>query len=143
MDDYLDTVPVTHDSFNAENDIAIFMGPLTSMYRRIGAEELKRMMREGRRLTLMDVRRPDEYRSGHICGAAAVPVDSIEERLQGFDSDRLIVVYGGGQESAEGMVAADKLHTLSFHNVLVLEGGLSVWKSAGGCLELEKNPVAH
>lgn len=143
MDDYLDTVPVTHDSFNAENDIAIFMGPLTSMYRRIGAEELKNMMREGRRLTLLDVRMPDEYRSGHICGAAAVPVDSIEERLQGFDSDRLIIIYGGGKESAEGMVAADKLHTLSFRNVFVLDGGLPVWRSAGGCLELEKNPVGH
>lgn len=143
MDEYLDEVPVTRDSFNEANDIAIFMGPLTTMYRRIGAAELKAMLREGRRLTIMDVRRPDEYRSGHICGAAAVPVDSIEERLQGFDSDRLIVVYGGGQESAEGMVAADKLHTLSFNNVLVLEGGLSVWKGAGGCLELERNPVTH
>lgn len=143
MDEYESTVPVTRESFNEENDIAIFMGPITSMYSRIRAEELKSLMKGAPKLTIIDVRAPDEYRSGHICGASAVPVESIEERVQGLDTERLIVVYGGAPLSAEGMVAADKLHTLSFHNVLVLDGGLSVWKKEGGCLELEASPALH
>ena len=143
MDEYESTVPVTHDSFNAENDIAIFMGPITFMYRKISADELKALIKNGRKLTIIDVRPPDEYGTGHICGSAAVPVEAIEERCQGLDTESFIVVYGGAPWSAEGAVAADKLHTLSFRNVLVLDGGLSAWKNALGCLELEASPALH
>lgn len=142
MDNYDTTVPVTRESFNPENDIALFMGPITSRYRRISAEELKTLMKTGGRFAIVDVRKPADYKLGHICGSAVVPVDSIEEKFQSVDPERFIIVYGGASWSAEGVVAADKLNTLSFHNVLVLEGGIWAWKKAGGCLELEANPTA-
>lgn len=142
MDDYEREVPVTRESFNAENDIAIFMGPITSMYRRISVEELKDLIKRGGRLDIIDVRATAEYRLGHICGSADVPVDAIEETFQSVDPERLIVVYGASR-SAEDAVAADKLHTLSFHNVLLLDGGIWAWRKAGGCLELEANPIRH
>lgn len=141
MDEFEDKVPVTKESFNKENDIALFMGPIASMHRRISVEELKGLMKEGARVNIIDVRSPEEYRLGHICGSADVPVDSIEETFQSIDPERLIVVYGSSR-SAEGPVAAEKLNTLSFHNVLVLEGGLWAWRKAGGCLEFEPNKVA-
>lgn len=143
MDEYDSEVPVTRDSFNAENDIAIFMGPITSMYRRITAVELKALMKNGRKLAIIDVRSPTGYMTGHICGSVSVPVDDIEEKCQGLDTERLIVVYGGARDSAEGFVAADKLHTLSFHEVFVLDGGLSMWRNAGGCLELDTSTALH
>lgn len=143
MDEYDSDVPVTRDSFNAENDIAIFMGPITSMYRRITAAELTAYMKNGRKVTIIDVRPPDGYRTGHICGSVSVPVESIEEKCQRLNTQRLIIVYGGARDSAEGFVAADKLHTLSFQNVLVLDGGLSVWKTDGGCLELDTSTTLH
>lgn len=143
MDAYDSTVPVTRDSFNAENDIALFMGQITSAYRKIKAGELKDLMKGGRQLTIIDVRTPSEYRLGHICGSAAIPVEAIEEKCRDLDTGNLIIVYGGAPRSAESLVAADKLHTLSFRNVLVLDGGISVWRSAGGCLELETGPALH
>lgn len=143
MDEYDSEVPVTRDSFNAENDIAIFMGPIISMYRKITAGELTALMKNGRKFTIIDVRPPDGYRTGHICGSVSVPVEAIEEVCQGLDTERLIVVYGGARDSAEGFVAADKLHTLSFHDVFVLDGGLSAWKNAGGCLELDTSAALH
>lgn len=143
MDEYDSEVPVTRDSFNAENDIAIFMGPITSMYRRITAVELKALMKNGRKLAIIDVRSPTGYKTGHICGSVSVPVDDIEEKCQVLDTERLIVVYGGARDSAEGFVAADKLHTLSFHEVFVLDGGLSMWRNAGGCLELDNSTALH
>lgn len=143
MDEYDSKVPVTRDSFNAENDIAIFMGPITSMYRRITAAELAAIMKKGSKLTIIDVRPPAGYRTGHICGSVSIPVDTIEEKCQRLNTQSLIVVYGGGRESAEGFVAADKLHTLSFQNIFVLDGGLSVWKNTGGCLDLDKSAALH
>jgi len=141
MDDFDAKVPVTRESFNEENDIALFMGPISSLHQKIGVEELKGLMKEGAKVYIIDVRSPDEYRLGHICGSADVPIDSIEEAFQSVDPERHIVVYGSSR-SAEGSVAADKLNTLSFHNVLVLEGGLWAWRKAGGCLEFEPNKVA-
>lgn len=138
MDDFEAKIPVTRESFNEENDIALFMGPIVSMHRRISVEQLKALMKEGATVNVIDVRSPAEYRLGHICGSADVPVGSIEETFQSVDPERLIVVYGSSR-SAEGPVAAEKLKTLSFHNVLVLEGGLWAWRKAGGCLEFEPN----
>lgn len=143
MDEYDSDVPVTRDSFNAENDIAIFMGPIASMYRKITAVELTALMKNDSKLAIIDVRPPDGYRTGHICGSVSVPVEAIEETCQNLDTGTLIVVYGGGRDSAEGFVAADKLHTLSFHNVFVLDGGLFDWRNAGGCLELDARADLH
>jgi rhodanese-related sulfurtransferase len=143
MYDYDSVVPVTKDSFNAENDIAIFMGPIASMCRKVNAGELKALISKNGTLTIIDVRPNMEYKMGHICGSAAVPVDSIEEKIQGLDPERLIVVYGGAPGSAEGAVAADKLRTLGFRNVFVLDGGVSTWRNMGGCLELEASAILH
>jgi rhodanese-related sulfurtransferase len=143
MDEYDNVVPVTKESFNAENDIAIFMGPVTSMYPKVNADELKSLISKNGELTIIDVRPDMEYKMGHICGSAPVPVDNIEERVQGLDPERLIVVYGGAPGSAEGSVAADKLRTLGFQNVLVLDGGVSAWRNKGGCLELESGAALH
>lgn len=143
MDDYDSEVPVTRDSFNEENDIAIFMGPITSMYRKITAGELKALMKNGGKFRIIDVRPPAWYRTGHICGSVSIPVDAIEEKCQNLDTETLVVVYGGGRNSAEGFVAADKLHTLSFHEVYVLDGGLFDWRGAGGCLELDTRADLH
>jgi rhodanese-related sulfurtransferase len=143
MDEYDNVVPVTKESFNEENDIAIFMGPVTSMYPKVNVDELKALIGKNGELTIIDVRPDMEYRMGHICGSAAVPVDSIEEKVQDLDPERHIIVYGGAAGSAEGMVAADKLHTLGFQNVLVLDGGVSAWRNTGGCLELESGAALH
>lgn len=135
MDAFLET-PVAHDDFNRENDIAIFMGPVMAMYGAIGREELKEAL-DASGVVLIDARPAEEYSYLHIRGALNVPIGRIEELAATLDPDSPIVVYGQDAGSAESAVAADKLNTLSFANVLRYQGGLDDWMEAGYGVEGE------
>lgn len=86
---------------------------------------------------LIDVREPDEWRSGHIKGARHIPLgklsDKIEE-LQKKDQDKDIVIYcRSGNRSA---TAASMLVKAGFEQVGHLAGGIVAW-------EAEKYPVTR
>ena len=80
---------------------------------------------------LLDVRTPDEFKTGHIKGAHNLDVtnpDFEELAKKELPEDKVIAVYcGSGKRSA---MAANKLDLLHF-KVLNLEGGLTAWKNAG------------
>lgn len=80
---------------------------------------------------LLDVRKPDEYATGHIAGAHNLDVlePSFEiESLKILPKDKTIAVYcGTGKRSA---MAAEKLEKEGF-KVINLEGGVTAWKEAG------------
>jgi len=44
-------------------------------------------------ITILDVRTPKEYRSGHIKNSILVPLDSLEENLDKIPKDKKIIVY--------------------------------------------------
>lgn len=134
MDEFLET-PVSHDDFNRENDIAIFLGPITEMYRTIGKNELKALMDKGESFILLDVRDEEEYAGGHICDAVNMPVSVIEREALKFGLDELIIVYGTDSMGVESSVAADKFNTLFFNNVVRYSGGIEEWTGAGYCIK--------
>lgn len=128
--------PVTQDDFNKTNTIAIFAGPLLTMYKTITCRELNVLMERGEDIVILDVRSPGEYNRVHICGALNIPLRSIEELSPGLlRKDDLVIVYCDERRSLESAVGADKLTTLSFENVLRFEGGLIEWVEAGFCTE--------
>jgi rhodanese-related sulfurtransferase len=73
--------------------------------------------------TLLDVRSPGEFASGHIDGALLVPVDELDARLSEVPQDRPVVVYcRSGSRSAHAAsilgAAGYEVHDL---------GGMSNW----------------
>lgn len=134
MDEFLET-PVSHDDFNRENDIAIFLGPITELYRTIGKDELKALIDKAESFILLDVRDEVEYAGGHICGAVNMPVGVIEREAPRFGLDELIIVYGTDRMGVESSVAADKFNTLFFSNIVRYSGGIEEWAGAGYCIE--------
>ena len=75
---------------------------------------------------IVDVRRADEYASGHIPGAILVPNESIgtEKPAELPDLDQIILVYcRSGNRSAQ---AAKKLADLGYKNVYDF-GGIMSW----------------
>lgn len=80
---------------------------------------------------LVDVRTPDEFKTGHIEGAHNLDVqnpDFEELAKKELPTDKIIAVYcGSGKRSA---MASEKLAALGF-DILNLKGGLAAWKESG------------
>ena len=95
-------------------------------YRQISQEEAKSMMIRDDGHIIVDVRRQDEYDSGHIPGAILIPNESIgtEQPEQLPDKDQIILVYcRSGRRSKE---AAQKLANMGYTNVYEF-GGIIDW----------------
>lgn len=78
--------------------------------------------------TLIDVREPDEFASGHVPGAQNVPLGQLESRLSEIpaDDDVYVICQSGGRSAR----AADFLATQGI-NAVNIEGGTSAWIGSG------------
>lgn len=77
---------------------------------------------------ILDVRQPEEFRSGHIAGAKLVPLGELRQRLQELPKDREILCVcqsGSRSGSAVGQLTSAGL------NAINLRGGMLGWKMAG------------
>lgn len=77
---------------------------------------------------ILDVRRPDEYRAGHIRGARLIPLSELQQRVSELPRDRKIVcVCRSGNRSSS---ATRILAPLGF-DVVNMDGGMIDWQRAG------------
>ena len=92
----------------------------------ITQEKAKEMMKSDDGHIIVDVRRQDEYDSGHIPGAVLIPNESIgSEMPEGLpDKEQVILVYcRSGRRSKE---ASGKLADMGYVNVYEF-GGIIDW----------------
>lgn len=113
----------TSTNVNEENKD---MTAKNNTYKQISQEEAKEMMKKDDGHIIVDVRRQDEYDSGHIAGAVLIPNESIgtsqPDPLK--DLDQIILVYcRTGNRSKQ---AAQKLADMGYTNVYEF-GGINTW----------------
>lgn len=78
---------------------------------------------------VIDVREPDEFRAGHIAGAANQPLSSFDPAtLPAAGAKRLILNCAGGKRSA---MALDRCRLAHMRVGGHLKGGLAAWTDAG------------
>jgi len=95
-------------------------------YIQIDQEKAKEMMAVNDGHVVVDVRRADEYASGHIPGAILIPNESIGKGQpdQLPDKDQIILVYcRSGNRSKQ---AAQKLADMGYTNIYEF-GGINTW----------------
>ncbi len=90
---------------------------------------LLRRVREGR-VTLLDVRPPEEFKAGHIPGAISVPLEDLKQRLKDLPHHREIAAYARGPYCSLAVQAVDLLRQEGFR-ALRLEDGVPDWRSRG------------
>ena len=85
---------------------------------------------------LLDVRRPEEYKAGHLPAAYQanwLDKKEFEERVQYLDKSKPVFVYClAGSRSA---AAANWLAEKGFTNVVNMQGGINAWKKESKGLE--------
>ncbi len=78
---------------------------------------------------LVDVREPEEWRSGHAPGATHIPLGQLPARMGELPPDReIITVCRSGNRSAK---AAGQLRGAGYGNVHNLTGGMTAWSKDG------------
>ena len=95
-------------------------------YRQVSMAEAMTMMEEQTGYILLDVRREDEFATGHIPGAINVPNEVIgtDAIVELPDKDQLILVYcRSGNRSKQ---ASQKLAAQGYTNIVEF-GGINSW----------------
>ncbi|MES9899932.1 MAG: metalloregulator ArsR/SmtB family transcription factor [Sedimenticola sp.] len=93
------------------------------------AGKLLERVRDGL-VTVLDVRPPEEYASGHLPGAINIPLDELEKHLDQLNPDHEIVAYCRGPHCVLAFDAVSKLRSKGM-TARRLDGGLPEWKLEG------------
>jgi len=101
---------------------------------RMGAHELADRL-GARQLSVIDVREPIEYATGHIAGSLNVPLSRLDQA--DLPQGALVLVCQSGNRSARGVRLL--LERGWQHPVSDLQGGLPSWEAAGLPLRRLKN----
>ena len=80
------------------------------------------------KITLVDVRTPDEFALGSLKGAVNIPLDDMRERMQEIPHDKPIYLYCG--VGLRGYLASNILLMNGYKEVKNLIGGLKLYKAA-------------
>lgn len=95
-------------------------------YVKISAKEAKEIIDNNSDIIILDVRREDEYQTGHIEGAVCIPNEVISSQAENLlpDKEQEILVYcRSGNRSSQ---ATNKLLDLGYTNVRDF-GGIIDW----------------
>ena len=107
------------------------MGFLSSLFGpsvpSITAEELSEKLKFGKHPLVLDVRQPDEFRTGHISGAKLIPLNELHRKMNELPKGREIVcICATGNRSA----SASKMLMKEGFDVLNVQGGMLAWRRA-------------
>jgi rhodanese-related sulfurtransferase len=98
---------------------------------------LSEKLKNGKRPLVVDVREPEEYRTGHIAGAKLIPLGELSSRMDKLSKDKEIVcVCASGSRSR----SATKMLIHSGYNAIDMKGGMFMWQRAG--LPVKKGDAA-
>jgi rhodanese-related sulfurtransferase len=94
----------------------------------VSAEELNEKLKAPKRPFVVDVRQPEEFRTGHIISAKLIPVGELKERMNELPKDKEIVcVCASGSRSK----SATKMLVSAGYNAVNMNGGMMVWSGKG------------
>ena len=116
----------TSSSESAQSEVKTTTASAAATYQQITQEKAKEMMQADDGHIIVDVRRQDEYDSGHIPGAILIPNESIgtEQPKELPDLDQVILIYcRSGRRSKE---ASQKLADMGYTNIYEF-GGIIDW----------------
>ncbi len=93
----------------------------------ISAEELNEKLKFGKHPLVLDVRQPEEFRTGHISGAKLMPLNELPRKMSELPKGREIVcICASGSRSSS---AAKTLAKEGF-TVFNVQGGMLAWRRA-------------
>ncbi|MBC8988091.1 thioredoxin fold domain-containing protein [Pedobacter sp. N36a] len=97
----------------------------------MSAVEFQNQLKASPKAVILDVRTPEEFKSGHLNQAKNLNIydPSFQDQISKMDKKQPVYVYcKGGGRSAN---AVKKMQELGFNTVYELKGGIMAWEQAG------------
>ena len=91
--------------------------------------ELQALLKDGVRPTVVDVREPWEYKTGHVTGSKLIPLGQLAQRLNELDPEQPVAVIC--QSGSRSQSAAALLAQKGFKKIYNVVGGMSAWQMSG------------
>lgn len=100
----------------------------------VSVEQVMDMRRRGERVTLLDVRDPQEVNVCKIPGAVAISRGNLESKIEAqVPRDAQVIIYcASGNRS---VFATETMHQMGYANVASMAGGIRRWIELGGEVE--------
>lgn len=98
---------------------------------KIQAKELNQDLQSGKRIALIDVRTPVEHDEMHIPGSKIMPLDQLDPaavKSAAGSAEQCVIVCRSGKRAEQ---AFQKLKASGCENLVILDGGVMAWESAG------------
>lgn len=107
-----------------------FIAPLLSPVKALTTHEVTQKINK-EDAVILDIRKPDEFKKGHITGARQLKIEEVNEanftKLEKFKDSPIIVVCPFGMNANK---TANKLAKAGFAQAFTLKGGMEAWTSA-------------
>lgn len=94
-------------------------------------EQLNQDLQSGKRVTLIDVRTPAEHGEIHLTGSTLMPLDRLDPaavKAAAEQADACVLICRSGKRAEQ---ALQKLRAAGCENIVILEGGVTAWDTAG------------
>lgn len=98
---------------------------------RLHPKQLNHTLQSGERVALIDVRTPVEHQEMHIAGSHLMPLDSLDPaavRSAAEGTGHCVLICRSGKRAEQ---ALQKLQAAGCDNLVILDGGVAAWESAG------------
>jgi len=104
--------------------------------------ELNCLLKGGCAATLLDVRTPGEFATGHVPGAKLIPLDDLDPvaflRHRGTNDQPVYVLCQSGGRASK---AIEKFQRAGFNGCVLVDGGTAAWIAAGLPVKREESRV--
>lgn len=95
----------------------------------LSVHQLREHQQSKSELTILDVRSPDEWESGHIPGARHYFIGDMRDRIKGLDKDAPYATYCASGYRAS--IASSLMKSRGFKHVSNVPGSWAAWTAAG------------
>jgi rhodanese-related sulfurtransferase len=99
--------------------------------REVSVNDVRKMIDNREKITILDVRDKEEFETGYIPGAINLSRGMLEFKISTLvpDKNASIIVYCG--VDLRGPLATETLNQMGYKNAVNIIGGLKAWKAAG------------
>ncbi len=90
----------------------------------IDYDTMQKMLRENKKILVIDVRTKDEFMYNHLDGAINIPMQEITQKIGRYTNNKNDVIIVYCEYGGRSKKAANKLCKIGFVNVYNLDGGI-------------------